>query len=262
MQIVTLTTDWGTKDFFAGMVKGKLYSAIPDVLVVDITHDIEQYNIMNTAFVVKNACLNFPKGTIHIIDVNSFFSLEKDINYVVIEYNEQYFICADNKMPHAIFGDECTTIIEIATYWDSNFYNFVVYDLFCKVAALIANGTPLDEIGYRRERLNQSQAIAPICDNNSIKANVMYVDSYGNAYLNIKYEEFMAVAQNRPFKLMLQSGVHQLTELCSSYNEAKSNSDLVVTVSSTGYIQIAMKIASAEQLLNLKERDQVIIIFN
>ncbi len=262
MQIVTLTTDWGTKDFFVGMVKAKLYSSIPEVQVVDITHDIDQYSTMNTAFVVKNACLNFPKGTIHIIDVNSFFNQERDNNFVVIEYNEQYFICTDNKMPHAVFGDNCTSIIEITVYWDSNFYNFVAYDLFCKVAAMIANGTPLENIGYKRDSLNQSQAITPICDENSIRANVMYIDTYGNAYLNIKYEEFVKIGQNRPFKLTLQSGVHRVTELCSSYDEAKNNSDLVVTVSSTGYIQIALKIASAEQLLHLRERDQIIITFN
>ena len=262
MQIVTLTTDWGTKDFFSGMVKGKLYSSIPDVQVVDITHDIEQYSMMNTAFVVKNACLNFPKGTIHIIDVNSYFDLEKDINFVVIEYNEQYFICTDNKMPHSIFGDNCTSIIEIETLWDSNFYNFAAYDLFCKVAAKIANGTPLEEIGYKRESLNKSQAIAPIQDGNNIKANIMYIDSYGNAYLNVKYEEFKRIGQNRPFKITLQSGIHKVTELCTSYYDAKGHPDMVVTVSSTGYIHIAMKIASAEQLLRLRERDQVIITFN
>ena len=262
MQIITLTTDWGTKDFFSGMVKAKLYSSIPNVQVVDITHDIEQYSMMNTAFVVKNACLNFPKGTIHIIDVNSFFDQEKDINFVVIEYNEQYFICADNKMPHSIFGDNCTSIIEITTYWDSNFYNFVAHDLFCKVATMIANGTPLEEIGYKRESLNKSQAIAPIYEENSIKANIMYIDSYGNAYLNVKYEEFMKVGQNRPFKVTLQSGIHKINELDSTYYDEEGYPDLIVTVSSTGYIQIAMKIASAEQLLRLRERDQVIITFN
>jgi S-adenosylmethionine hydrolase len=90
----------------------------------------------------------------------------------------------------------------------------------------------------------------------------MYIDSYGNAYLNVKYEEFKRIGQNRPFKITLQSGIHKVTELCTSYYDAKGHPDMVVTVSSTGYIQIAMKIASAEQLLRLRERDQVIITFN
>ncbi|MBO4741460.1 MAG: SAM-dependent chlorinase/fluorinase, partial [Bacteroidales bacterium] len=53
MKLVTLTTDWGTSDFFAGMVKGRLYSMIPDVQVIDITHNIEPYNRLKTAFIVR-----------------------------------------------------------------------------------------------------------------------------------------------------------------------------------------------------------------
>jgi hypothetical protein len=85
--IVTLTTDWGDRDFFAGKVKGKLYSYIPGVRVVDITHNIEPFQFMKAIFVVKNACLDFPKGTIHIIDINS--SETAQMPFVVVEYKEQ-----------------------------------------------------------------------------------------------------------------------------------------------------------------------------
>ncbi|MBR4803585.1 MAG: SAM-dependent chlorinase/fluorinase, partial [Bacteroidales bacterium] len=91
MKLVTLTTDWGTSDFFAGMVKGRLYSLIPDVQVVDITHDIESYNLVKAAFILKNSCFNFPEGTIHIIDVDTYEN--KDCPYLVVECEKQYYIC-------------------------------------------------------------------------------------------------------------------------------------------------------------------------
>ena len=258
MQIVTLTTDWGTKDFFSGMVKAKLYSNIPDVPVVDITHDIEPYNLSSTAFVVKNACLNFPKGTIHIIDVNSFIG---DSYFVVVEYKEQYYICTDNKMPYSVFGDECTNIVEIATYWDANFYNFAAHDLFCKVAIMIANGTPLDEIGYKHDSLKKSQAIGCIYDNNSIRASIMYIDSYGNAYLNVTFEKFMEISKGRKCVVNIRSERHNVEKLFSSYDDQKEDSQVILTVSSTGYIELALKISSAEQLFGLSVRDQVLITF-
>ena len=67
--IVTLTTDWGTQGFFAGMVKGVLVNMVEGIQVVDITHGIEPFNIMAATFVVKHACLGLPAGTVHIIDV-------------------------------------------------------------------------------------------------------------------------------------------------------------------------------------------------
>ncbi|MBR3940089.1 MAG: SAM-dependent chlorinase/fluorinase [Bacteroidales bacterium] len=258
MQIVTLTTDWGTKDFFSGMVKAKLYSNISDVQVVDITHDIEPYNLSSTAFVVKNACLNFPKGTIHIIDVNSFIG---DSYFVVVEYKEQYFICTDNKMPYSVFGDECTNIIEVDTHWEANFYNFAAHDLFCKVAIMIANGTPLDEIGYKHDSLKKSQSIGCIYDNNSIRASIMYIDSYGNAYLNVTYEKFKEISKGRKCIVSIRSEKHAVEKLFSSYDEQKKESQIILTVSSTGYIELALKIASAEQLLGLRVREQVLITF-
>ncbi len=270
MQIVTLTTDWGTKDFFAGMVKGRLYSGISNVQVVDITHDIEPYNLISTAFIVKNACLNYPKGTIHIIDVNSVESEGKDSRtgevltdnrFVIVEYNEQYYVCTDNKMPHAVFGEKYTSITEINVYWDSNFYTFAAYDLFCKVVIMIANGTPLEKIGYKRENLNPSVALSCICHPDSVIAYIMYIDSYGNGYLNITYEKFMEVSKNRNFTLIVQNEETSGKDVMCSYDDVPKNGALLLTVSATGYLQIAMKLASAEQLLNLKVRDKVMITF-
>ena len=258
MQIVTLTTDWGTKDFFSGMVKAKLYSNIPDVQVVDITHDIEPYNLSSTAFVVKNACLNFPKGTIHIIDVNSFIG---DSYFVVVEYKEQYYICTDNKIPYSIFGDKFTTAVEIDVHWDSYFYNFAAYDLFCKVAAMIAQGLPLEKIGPRKDELNKSQAITYISDSNSIRAYIMYIDSYGNAYLNVTYEKFAEISRNRSFSVCIQSEEKKFSTIFDSFGSASKDSEMVVTASSTGYIVIGLKIASAEQLLHLRVRDPILIKF-
>ena len=91
MQIVTLTTDWGYGDYYMGVVKGRLYSTIADVQVVDITHNIRKYDNLSAAFVVKNACFEFPEGTIHIIDVNSYEETKDDDkrerNFVAIKHN-------------------------------------------------------------------------------------------------------------------------------------------------------------------------------
>ncbi|MFM8950092.1 MAG: SAM-dependent chlorinase/fluorinase, partial [Bacteroidota bacterium] len=67
--IITLTTDWGTKDFYVGALKGRLYSLVPDCNVVDISHDIEQFNTIQAAFILRNSWHRFPANSVHIISV-------------------------------------------------------------------------------------------------------------------------------------------------------------------------------------------------
>ena len=144
--IVTLTTDWGYSDFFAGAVKGRLYTDIPNVRVVDITHGIDPFSLRKAIFVVKNGCLSFPPGTIHIIDVCS--SQTKEHPFVVVSYAQQYYICTDNGLPHAVFEDQYDKAVVIdGIRWDSDFYTFAARDLFCKVAAMIAADTPIEQLG-------------------------------------------------------------------------------------------------------------------
>ena len=89
----------------------------------------------------------------------------------------------------------------------------------------------------------------------------MYIDAYGNAYLNVKYEQFAEICKNRPFSVTTQTRQYNVVKLLQSYDYGNNEAGLILTVSSTGYLQIALKIASAEQLLNLNVRDNVIIKF-
>ena len=134
--IVTLTTDWGYSDYYIGRVKGKLYSYIPGVQVVDITHGIPPYQITRATYVVKYGCLGFPPGTIHIIDVCSSQTPEQP--FIVVEHNEQYYICTDNGLPAAVFGtDGVKAAIIDKVNQETDSYTFAACDLFCKVAAML-----------------------------------------------------------------------------------------------------------------------------
>ena len=153
MQIVTLTTDWGLSDYYIGIVKGRLYSLLNDVLVVDITHNIEDYNLLKTAFIVKNACSQYPEGTIHLIDVNSYEEGEangsKPKPYVVVKHKNQYYICTDNGLPSMIFGNDEVEITDINLYNETDYYTFAALDLFPKVVKMIAENHSIDYIGNK-----------------------------------------------------------------------------------------------------------------
>lgn len=261
--LVTLTTDWGSKDFFAGMVKGRLYSMIDGVQVVDITHNIEPFHQGNAAFVVKNGCLDFPPGTIHIVDVNT--TEDKDTSFVVVCYHEQFFICTDNGLPYAVFGDQFDKVVQLNVYQDSNFFTFGAYNLFCRVAQLIAGGTPVEELGVRVDTLKPSTPLKFILRPDSLLCYVQYVDNYGNAYLNITYDHFMEILDGRSFTLMCKG--NRITSVSDSYLDSVAqpsrpyHTQAVLTVSATGYLQIALQKASAQQLIGLTTMDSVEFLF-
>ena len=71
MAIITLTSDWGTSDYYAAAVKGVILSQLPNANIVEITHDIAPFNIVQAGFTLHNCYRNFPEGTIHIIAVEA-----------------------------------------------------------------------------------------------------------------------------------------------------------------------------------------------
>lgn len=261
-QIITLTTDWGYRDFFVGKVKGKLLTYIPGVQIIDITHGIDPYKLSSAIFVVKQACMEYPQGTIHIIDVKS--SQSKDNPFIVAKRNGQYYICTDNGLPHAIFGDSVEDIVVIDNIpQESSFYTFAALDLFCKVAAMIAHGAQLSDLGFTPEKLCTITPYNNTHNGNELTTYIAYIDSYGNADLNITYEDFERERKNRPFEVWVHE--MRIKNISHSYIDVNESGNhrtaLLLTVSSTGMLQLALREGSAEQLLGIRERESIQIKF-
>lgn len=246
--IVTLTTDWGDRSFFAGMVKGRLYSSIPDVRVVDIAHSLTPCDLFDAAFVIRNACMGFPAGTVHIIDV---LSEEKEgQGFIVVKYDSQYYLCTNNGLPYIVFGNSYQQVVELNTYWTSKFYNFAAYEIFCSAASGILSGTPLSEMG--RDTTLVESILNYMVTDSGIRAHVWHIDTYGNAYLDIRYEELLNILQNKSFDLNIR-GVH-ISEIKKSYAECTQSS---LTVSESGYMEVAIYKNRAAGMLGLKVGDIV-----
>ena len=98
MSIITLITDFGYKDHFVAKIKGQIYKkssdAIDKVNIVDISHEVTPFNIMEAAYILQNSFINFPNGTIHIIDVDSEKNIEN--SHIAMVFDNHYFISANN----------------------------------------------------------------------------------------------------------------------------------------------------------------------
>ena len=99
--LITLTSDMGLKDYYVAAVKGAIYNQLPDVKIVDISHDIPPFDIVHASFVLKNTFKEFPKNSIHIIGVDT--SSNHGSEHVIVSNHDQYFIGNNNGVFSLIF---------------------------------------------------------------------------------------------------------------------------------------------------------------
>lgn len=256
MHIITLNTDWGYGDWYLGQVKGQLYSAIEDITVLDLNHSIKKFDIRTAAFVVKNSCMNFPKGTIHIIDANTYEDSTKA--FIVIKYNEQYYICTDNGLPSIVFDGKEVEITDCTNVFsDSNYYTFAVTDLFVKIAKIIIEDGGLDNLGNKQDGFKTDSSLPlPIIDKNLITCEIIYIDDYGNAYLNIDDKTFKEALNGRGFEL--QTDVDDtIKELSASYADKATKGKSLLTISSTRNLELAVREDNISRLMGYSIGQQI-----
>lgn len=257
-RIVTLTTDWGTKDHYVASVKGKLMSlAEAEICIVDITHEITPLRIFDAAFVLKNCIEFYPEGTIHIIGVRSEASPKTP--HIVAEHRGSFFIGADNGIFPLLF-DKPDNIYEIEMYQDSDFFTFPTRDVFVKVAAAIINGEPPKKIGPRLQTLNSDLGFFTPADTpTSISGVAIYTDNFGNVITNISSEKFKKVVRNKPFTISVRG--YEIYAISDSYQDVQ-HGELVALFNSSGLLEIAQNDGNAASILGIRFNDMIKVFVN
>lgn len=256
MAIITLTSDWGLSDYYVPAVKGAIFSALPDVNVVDITHNIEPFDVRSAAFVVRNCYKNFPKGTIHILAIDTEESVTNP--HIVVKVNDHYFVGTDNYIFSLIIDQEPYEAVTIEVVQDTDFFTFSTRDRFVKVAVMLYNGASLEEIGTPYT-LKERFEIRPTYDSNSIHGLVNYIDSYENLVTNISKSLFEKVRDGRNFTIKLSSRIYKINEIKKSYQEV-SAPNILALFGTHGFLEIALNHAKAASLLGM-ERDSAVDIY-
>lgn len=274
MSFITLTTDFGTKDHFVGAVKGAIYSQLPTAKIIDITHEISPFNITETAYILKNSYKSFPKGTVHIVGVDS--ELSERNKHIALELDEHFFVCPDNGLISMIASEiQPTKIVEI-TIHNRVESSFPVLDVFVNVACFIIRGGNLSIVGKEiKEYKKLIEIQAKVSRNqNQITGGILYVDNYGNLITNITRKLFDEVGKGRPF--IIRASRYSFTKIYNKYNEivpadatnmSSFDGQKLALFNSAGYLEIAVyrsnlqTVGGASTLLGMEYRDTVIIDF-
>jgi S-adenosyl-L-methionine hydrolase (adenosine-forming) len=256
MPIITLTTDWGTKDHYTGAVKGALLSLMPDAKIVDITHEIPTFDIGPASFVIRNCFRSFPEGTIHIIGINTEASTETPHTLAI--YDGHYFIGADNGIFSLIFDHKPDKIIELDITQDTDYFTFSTRDVFVKAAYLIYKGEKPESLGFEKNKLVELLPLKPVVEPNTIKGNVIYIDAYENAITNISEELFSEECKGKTYTISFRG--YDISELSKAYKDVDPGEKLAL-FGASGFLEIAINMGNASSLLGLKLKDSVRIDF-
>ncbi|MCK0131196.1 SAM-dependent chlorinase/fluorinase [Flavobacteriaceae bacterium F08102] len=275
MPIITLTTDYGLKDHYIGTLKGAIYQELENVQIVDVTHKISPFNIIEAAYILKNSYASFPKGTVHIIDVDSELSV--DNKHTAFHLDDHYFVCPDNGIISLITNDiKPKKIVEINLHKRLE-ANTTAQQIFVKTACHISRGGSLDIVGNSLREFKHLQQIQPHVNDarNKIVGSVIYIDNYGNVISNISKKLFQEVGKGRPFELQIRK--FTFNRVYKNYNDivnytlpkAKRQDDgrRLLLFNSANYLEIALyrsnltTVGGASTLLGLDYQEPVTINF-
>lgn len=275
MSLITLTTDFGTKDHFVGAVKGAIYTELPDARIVDITHEISPFSITETAYILKNSYKSFPDKSIHIVGVDAELSPEN--KHIAILLDNHYFICPDNGIISMIASEiKPSQIVEINIH-DRVESSFPVLDVFVQVACFIARGGSLGVIGKEIQTYKKMTEIQPKINANEtqIIGSVIYIDNYGNVISNISEKLFSDIGKGRNYKVIARR--YTFDKINKKYNEIINyeidenrnhyDGNRLAIFNSAGFLEIAIyksnlnTVGGASSLLGLDYRDTVMVEF-
>jgi len=275
MTLITLTTDFGNKDFSVAAVKGAIYQQNRNVTIVDISHEITPFHIYEAAYVLENACFEFPDNTIHIIGVEAERTINKE--HVIAKIDNQFFIAADNGIISLLsVKRELTSLVKIDQFSEA-FQSFPELDVFAKIAGFLAKGVHLTKLGSFISGPKEVSSILPSFDKdrNQITAKVIYIDHYGNVVTNITKSFFDAHSNGNPFVIEARSV--KIKEIYGSYNSAikeevekgiNAAGKKMALFNSSGYLELAIyksnpkTTGAANTLFGLQYMDIVKVVFS
>lgn len=255
MAIVTLTTDFGDKGFDLPKLKGALLTAAPSAQLIDLTHQVSNYDIVQAAFLLRNAWQSFPKGTIHLISVNDYPS-EKP-RFLAAAYRGHYFIAPDNGLFSLIFPEDAPNQYHILAYGPEELMS--LERIYARAVGHLAQGRPLIELGEATTEVMQRITLQPVISPSQIRGSVIFVDSFDNAITNIKRSLFQQVGADRPFALYFKRN-DPIQTLCQQYHEVEIGEPLCL-FNSSDLLEIAINMGKASSLLGIHVEDTVQIEF-
>lgn len=260
--IVTLLTDFGLRDTYVAEMKGVILSHSPDASIVDISHDVEKFDVHQGAYFLSRSVDFFPVGTIHVAVVDPEVGSSR--RPIAVETSTATLIGPDNGLlfPAAkALGIRRCFLIEnetlLAQHISSTFHG---RDIFAHAAGHIASGMLINKIGREISDILTTNHSELRILKNSVEGTVIHVDSYGNVVTNITLEALNLVRVNvgKPLRCLIDNKSIGKLQLLETYSKVESGSSVAV-IGSSGFIEVSINQGNAAEQLGVKRGQTVLV---
>jgi len=254
MQFITLITDLGLRDYYAGMIKGLIYREVPEARIVDITHEVTPNDIVEAAYNLQQSYRSFPKGTLHLILVSNH---ENPDHCIAFRHKGHWFIGPDNGLFSLVFDEAPTPLLRL----DISLRDMmeIRHKLGGVIAAILAGPVDLS-FGTPTKDYVQRLHLHPVVTHNEIRGSVMYIDRFGNTIINVRRELFEQVRRDRAFEIYFKRN-HPITRLTSPSEDIEVG-EPYGHFNDAGFLEIAVNMGNASELFNLRKDETIQIQFS
>ncbi len=259
--IITLTTDFGTTDHFVGAVKGVILDIVPEAAIVDITHAIQAFDVLDGAIAISQTYSYFPTGTVHMVVVDPGVGTAR--RPIIASSDGYHFVAPDNGVLSMVYAKEERIHVRHVTsdhYFRQPVSNtFHGRDIFAPVAAYLAKVVDSHKFGEEVEDYVKFAAPRPKpAGDNRLRAVVLKVDRFGNLITNLTAQDAPSLfaANPGPFKVVV--GSKEITDIRTNYAEGAPG-EVFGILGSMGYLEIVANRAAAAQLTGAGKGSEVSI---
>jgi len=255
MAIITFMSDFGTKDHYVASVKAKILSMNEKQTIIDISHNINPHDIMHASFVLNAVFRDFPKGTVHLVAVDS--QIKQHEKFIAIKLEDHYFLGTDNGLFSLISEVSPTLIVEIEHDTPKK-ETFAAKNILANIAFQIANGEDLQTLGKVIPSFNKMTKRQLRTNKNTIAGHIVHVDAFGNLITNISKNVVEQIREARQIEILF--GRENVTTIHSNYHSVEEG-NCAVFFNSSDLLEITINTGNANQLLGLNFDSPVNIIF-
>lgn len=261
--IITLTTDFGLNDHFVGAMKGVILDLAPDAQIIDISHAVQPFDVLDGALTISQAYSYFPSGTVHMVIVDPGVGTAR--RPIMLTSDRHQFVAPDNGVLSLIYEREERLSVRHITaehyFLQPRSNTFHARDIFSPIAAYLAKGVEISRFGDEITDYVRFAAPRPKpTDERTLRGVVLKVDRFGNLITNITPQDLPALFEATPpsFKIVVGSKA-QATRMCTNYAEGTPG-EVFGILGSMGFLEVAANRGSAFQLLGAGKGSEVNVV--
>ncbi|HHS14305.1 MAG TPA: hypothetical protein ENN03_11145 [bacterium] len=254
--IITLLTDFGRGSPYAAAMRGVILGMLPGVRLEDISHEIPAGDVDYAAWVLKESAPYYPAGTVHTVVVDPGVGGSRRV--LGVESRGQYYLAPDNGVLKYLFhGDASARVMHLnrREFCRSPVCpTFHGRDIFAPLAAHLAMGKTLDELGEPAEPEIRGRVALPVRHRESLEGEIVFIDSFGNAVTNLE----ASLISEEPAEIRVRS--RSIQRVSVTYSDEPPGT-LMALIGSSGCLEIAVNQGHAANTLGIRTGGAVHVRF-